>query len=350
MVGKQIILKNRVSIHITICVVFCALFLSFFQIVYATEVSTENNTKTQVVTETVPDRFVISLTATNNEIVTNLFNQGYNIDRTSLLISLSKKKVPITPGAYKLTKAMTQQQILSILSKKPYMKWVVIPEGLRKEEIADLLAKTLGWTTAQKIKWIKTYTQMKVGYIEGVYFPDTYLIPITETPLAVANRLIAKFNEKFTSYLPQFTAENIQWTTGLTIASIVQREAANDRDMPLIAGIILNRLKQHMTLNVDATLQYIRGNKGKGWWAPITIADKKTDSPYNTYKRAGLPPHPIANPGIPAIEAVLHPATTDCLYYLHDHDKITHCAITYEEHQGNIEKYLKTSVSSSLPK
>ena len=166
------------------------------------------------------------------------------------------------------------------------------------------------------------------------------MIPTNETPLAVANRLTAKFNEKFAKYLPQFKAKNMLWTKGLTLASIVQREASNDADMPLIAGILLNRLNQQIPLYVDATLQYVRGNKGKGWWASIALSDKKTDSPYNTYMHAGLPPHPISNPGIPAIEAVLNPATTDCIYYLHDKDHVTHCAVTYAEHQANIEKYL----------
>lgn len=236
---------------------------------------------------------------------------------------------------------MTVKDISKILHSKPYMKWIVIPPGLRKEEIAELLATNLGWTKLQKNNWINKYTKMKIDYIEGVYFPDTYLIPITETPLAVANRLTAKFNEKFKSYLPRFKNQNIQWTKGLTLASIVQREAANDADLPLIAGILFNRLNQKIPLSVDATLQYVRGDIGNGWWAPITIALKKTDSPYNTYKRVGLPPHPISNPGLPAIEAVLNPTKTDCLYYLHDKNRVTHCAVTYEEHQANILKYLK---------
>jgi UPF0755 protein len=121
----------------------------------------------------------------------------------------------------------------------------------------------------------------------------------------------------------------------------VQREAANAADMPLIAGILMNRLDDGMPLSVDATLQYVRGNKGSGWWAPINVSDKKIVSPYNTYENVGLPPHPICNPGLPAIEAVINPAKTDCLYYLHDKNHITHCAVTYAEQEANIEEYLK---------
>lgn len=240
---------------------------------------------------------------------------------------------------------MTSKSLLKVLHGKPYMKWVVIPPGLRKEEIAALLAPALGWTKKQITEWITKDTTIKPEYIEGVYAPDTYLIPVGEKPVDVTTRLIAKFNEGFAQYLPQFTAKNIKWTTALTLASIVQREAANVSDMPLISGILWNRLDQNMMLGVDATLQYIRGNKGAGWWAPITVADKKVDSPYNTYLHTGLPPHPIANPSLEAIDAVLNPTKTDCLYYLHDKNRITHCAATYAEHQANIQKYLVSPVN-----
>ena len=289
----------------------------------------------------VPDRFIVPLNSTMDQIVQSLLDQNYIKDKNNFLLIFSKVKGDVMPGAYKINAGQSVTNISKILHGKPYMKWVVIPPGLRKEEIAELLATNLGWTKIQKNNWINIYTKMKFDYIEGVYFPDTYLIPVAETPLAVANRLVAKFNEKFTTYLPRFKSQNMQWTKGLTLASIVQREAANDADMPLIAGILLNRLNQKIPLSVDATLQYVRGDKGKGWWAPISVADKKTVSVYNTYKNAGLPPHPISNPGLPAIEAVLSPAKTDCLYYLHDKDHVTHCAVTYEEHQANILKYLK---------
>lgn len=295
-------------------------------------------TTTPVIT---PDRFIIPLNATLEQVVQNLFDQNYIKSKEDFTTLFLKNKGDIMPGAYKINTSMSIASISKTLHGKPYMKWVVIPPGLRKEEIAELLATNLGWTKTQKNKWINTYTKIKYDYIEGVYFPDTYLIPVSETPLATANRLTAKFNEKFTSYLLRFKNQNMQWTKGLTLASIVQREASGDADMPLIAGILLNRLNQKIPLSVDATLQYVRGNKGKGWWAPISVADKKTDSAYNTYKNAGLPPHPISNPGIAAIEAVLTPTKTDCLYYLHGKDGVTHCSVTYAEHQANIEKYLK---------
>jgi len=286
------------------------------------------------------DRFIVAITTTNEEIANNLLTALFINNKENFISILDKEKVAISPGAYKLSKTMTDVQINKVLHGKPYMKWAMIKPGLRKEEIATILSTTFSWTSKQKSDWISVDTATTPEYTEGVYYPDTYLIPIDETPALMAKRLVAKFNEKFYSYLPQFTAKNIKWTRALTLSSIVQREAANDADMPLIAGILWNRLEQNMALGVDATLQYLRGDKGKGWWAPITVSDKQIDSPFNTYKYKGLPPHPISNPGIAAMEAVLNPTKTDCLYYIHDKSHVTHCAVTYEEHQQNIQKYL----------
>ncbi len=288
------------------------------------------------------ERFVVPLPDEKIEqTAKNLFDQGFIKDEAEFLAIFSGQKITVVaPGGYKISKEMNASQIEKILGAKPYMEWVVIPEGLRKEETADTLAYALGWDAVKKAQWISAYQDLP-KYTEGVYFPETYLIPVDEKPVVVAKRFIDKFNEKFEPYLTQFNAQNIKWTTGLTLASIVQREAANAADMPLIARILWNRLEREMPLNVDATLQYARGDKGNGWWAPIAVADKQLKSPYNTYLNKGLPPFPICNPGLAAIKAVISPAESDCLYYLHDSDHTTHCAITYEEHLANIETYLK---------
>ena len=291
------------------------------------------------------DRFVVTLKDTNENIASNLVYVEYITSKNSFGTRLGDKDDTntILSGAYRISKEMTDKQLLGVLKDKPYMKWVIIPEGMRKEEIVKILGDALSWSAKQKNDWINKDTIEKPEYIEGVYFPDTYLIPIDESPKNVANRLISKFNENFSFYLPEFTAKNIKWTTALTLASIVQREAANNADAPLIAGILWNRLNQKIALGVDATLQYIRGDTGNGWWAPISLDDKKIDSTFNTYMYKGLPPRPISNPGISAIDAILNPTNTDCLYYIHDKKHTTHCSTTYEEHLANIEKYLKNT-------
>ena len=288
--------------------------------------------------------FVIAGKPEESVIVDKLKSQGF-IRSTwafNLVLTIKGKHDKIEPGGYFISKNLSAWQVADRLTTTAQMKWVVIPEGLRKEEIGELLAKTFNWSNEELNKWNTTYTAMKFDYIEGVYFPDTYLIPTSESGLDVAGRMIRHFDEKFAPYLPQFAKQNIVWTTGLRLASVVQREAAGKEDMPLIAGILWNRLLKEMKLEVDATVQYARGKTDTGWWAAIKASDiDEIDSPYNTYKYKGLPPHPISNPGISAIEAVLNPAETDCLYYLHDNSRQIHCAVTYEEHVVNIEKYLK---------
>lgn len=287
------------------------------------------------------ERITVNLDTTATELIPKLKEQGYIRNEKAFAFALERKGGKIEPGGYKISKSMSAWKIAKILTSEPYMKWVVIPEGLRKEQIAEILAIELGWTEQEKSDWITKFTAMEYDYLEGVYFPDTYLIPIDESGLEIAQRFINKFNEEFAPYAKEFAAQNIKWTTALKIASLIQREAGSKDDMPLIAGIIWNRLLQGIKLDIDATLQYARGNTGNGWWAPITIADKKIDSPYNTYLYSGLPPHPICNPGINTIDAVLNSTETECIYYLHDSNKQIHCAKTYAEHLENIEKYLK---------
>jgi len=286
------------------------------------------------------ERFIVAMDSSQEDIVQKLSEQGFIKSKWALNFAL--KGAEVKPGGYKISKSMNPWDIADALAREPYMKWVVIPEGLRKEQTADIIADALGWTNEQKQDWVDKYTAMNYDEKEGVYFPDTYLLPKDETGLEIADRLRAKFNEKFQPYADKFIKENVKWTTALKIASLVQREAANKGDMPLIAGIIWNRLIKDppMKLEIDATVQYALGKPGN-WWPKITTADYKTESLYNTYLYAGLPPHPICNPGLDAIDAVLNPAQTECLYYLHDLGGQTHCAKTYQDHQANIEKYLK---------
>ncbi len=286
-------------------------------------------------------QFTVPLNATESS-VSLLKNDGFI--RNSFIFEMAawlKGVKNISAGGYKISSSMSAWQIASVLSKGPSLKWVVIPEGLRKEEIAEILASTLGWTDAQKNEWINVDTDTDPDYVEGVYFPDTYLIPANATPLDTVKRLQDQFAESFAPYAAEALAQNIKWTTVLKLASIVQREAAGKSDMPLVAGILWNRLLQNMRLQADSTLQYARGNTGEGYWAPITPADEKIDSPYNTYMYAGLPPTPISNPGLDAINAVLNPATTTCLYYLHDANGMIHCSDTYAGQLENVQEYLQ---------
>ncbi len=271
-----------------------------------------------------------------------LENKGFIRSFTAFNIAYKLKgKAKTEPGGYYLSKNMNNWQIIQALNDGPDLKSITFPEGLRKEQIGERLKNTLGWTDEELKEWNSTYTKNNSDYREGVYFPDTYLIPVKETPTQVANRMINNFNDKFALYYQKFSEQNIKWTTAIKIASIIQREAGGPNDMPIISGIIWNRLNNGQKLQMDASIQYAKGKTEGQWWSVITPSDiKNIDSPYNSYKYSGLPPHPISNPGLSAIDAVLNPQKTDCIYYLHDHSRQIHCAVTYKEHLENIEKYL----------
>ena len=287
--------------------------------------------------------FSIPINVNSSQIPAELKSKGY-IKSTlgfDVAIALHGGMKSITPGGYSIAPNMSAFTIARVLSHKPAMQWVVIPEGVRKEEIGEIVAKKIGWTPAQLQDWDTSATNQAANNFEGVYFPSTYLIANTATPEDVAKELIAQFDTQFAPYAKEAIAQNIKWTTALKIASLVQREAAGPSDMPLVAGIIWNRLLKNMKLQIDATVQYARGNTGAGWWAPVTHADLSIQSPYNTYLYTGLPPHPIDDPGIDAINAVLNPATTTCMYYLHDANGVIHCSDTYAGQQANIKQYLQ---------
>lgn len=277
----------------------------------------------------------------STDAVNLLEKKGFFKNRTAFQFALGLQGSKILPGGYRIAKSMNVFELARAVSAEPPFVWVTIPEGLRKEEIAEIIGEKIGWDEPMRTQWITVDTADDPSRREGVYFPDTYLIPKDESGKAVAKRLRMQFEEKFAPYAQEAIEQNIKWTTVVNLASIVEREAAGKDDMSLIAGILWNRLEKKMKLDVDATLQYARGETDKGWWAPLTRNDKEMESPYNTYRTRGLPPTPISNPGLAAIAAVLHPKKTDCLYYLHDGNRAIHCAKAYEEHRRNIEKYLK---------
>jgi len=245
----------------------------------------------------------------------------------------------IRPGGYEISPSMDAWTVATTLTRSPYLSWVVIPPGLRSEQIADLLADTLSWTNVERAEWMAIATGTP-GYGEGTYYPDTYLIPSDQPPAQVAERLHGRFAEIYQPYADEAAQENVKWASVLTVASLIEREAAGP-DMKLISGVIWNRLRKNMALQIDATLQYIKGNEANGWWPVVLSKDKYLDSPFNTYQHAGLPPNPIATPSLAAVDAALNPEITKCLYYLHDNNGQIHCSPNYAGQLSNVNKYLK---------
>ncbi|MBY0110687.1 endolytic transglycosylase MltG [Patescibacteria group bacterium] len=258
----------------------------------------------------------------------------------SIAYAIRHGSVELTPGGYEIAPNMDAWTVATILSEPPRLAWIRVPDGYRKEQTAELFARALGWTEEEKQQWITRDTVIGEDVVEGVYFPDIYLIPSDQSTTEVAERMRARFAHMTKDLRDEAIEKGINWNEALVIASLIQREADGAHDMPLIAGVIWNRLEIDMPLGIDATLQYIRGEPTK-WWPVPQSEDKYLESPYNTYFRPGLPPHPIANPSVEAIVAVLNPEETECYYYLHDYDGDIHCASSYNAHRANIDRYLR---------
>jgi UPF0755 protein len=244
----------------------------------------------------------------------------------------------IRPGGYKLSRDMDVWTIGKTLGQAPYLSWVTIPSGKRKEEVATILMESLGWTKEQREEWL-SITETNGELTEGVFFPDTYLVPSDQPPAQLVARLRGRFEEAVAPYASEIIEQKLSWPELVALASIVEKESAKN-DKPLVAGILWNRINKNMMLQVDVTLQYIQGTEEKWWPAPDPEL-KGTTSPYNTYKYVGLPPQPIATPSLESIEAVLRPQKTACLYYLHDNNGRIHCSTNYKAHVANVNRYLK---------
>lgn len=220
----------------------------------------------------------------------------------------------------------------------PSMRLINLKEGLRKEEVGLILENKLGWNEEEVEEFANAHLALGKENLEGYFFPKTYFIHKDSKPVDIAKMMVDTVEEKMKGIKKAKATQIINEDMILKIASMIQREAAGKKDMNLISGIIWNRIFKGMKLQIDATLQYAKGNEEK-WWPQVDPTDKKIDSPYNTYIYKELPPSPIANPGLAAIEAAYNPSKTSCLFYLHDKKRRIHCAKTYEEHKRNIEIY-----------
>lgn len=281
--------------------------------------------------------FVISKGESLTSIINRLSREG--LIRNKLVFYLLVKKLgiekKIQAGDFRLSPSMSAEEIAKNLTHGTLDLWVTIIEGLRKEEIAQIINQNFNIPEVEFIKFVK----------EGYLFPDTYLIPKNADLEMILKIFESNFNQKINENIrKEIKNKGLTLDEVLTIASLVEREAKYSEDRPLVASVIFNRLNSNMKLDIDATVQYALGYqiKEKTWWKRnLTKQDLEIVSPYNTYKVVGLPPTPIANPGLDSIKAVINAPKTDYYYYISDKSGRLHFAKTLEEHNENIRRYLK---------
>jgi UPF0755 protein len=286
--------------------------------------------------------FLISKGASASAIANNLYENGLIKSPLAfrLYTQLTASSKKIIAGEYSLSPSYSIYKTVDILLKGPTEVWVTIPEGLRKEQIAVKFA--LGLSKKDQDAFAQGFLTAARGK-EGYLFPDTYLFPKTASAEAVVAKMLSTF-EKRTG----LKVEDASIKDTLIIASIVERETLTSEERPIVAGILIKRLKAGWPLQADATLQYaVATTRCQNdyfeckWWETVSASDLEIKSAYNTYKSPGLPPAPICNPGLTSIKAALEPETSDFWFYLHDTSGQIHYAKTVEEHNANVRKYLK---------
>lgn len=250
---------------------------------------------------------------------------------------LNNDKYQIQAGSFELSPAMDVATILEVLGEGADDLWITLPEGMRREEIAQSLQQY-----ALTVYDSDEFLTQTVA-LEGKLFPDTYLVPKEITTQALVVLMNSTFEKRIEPFREEI--ENSEYTLNeiLTMASLLEREARDFEQMRLISGVLWKRLEMGMPLQVDATLQYAKGyNTDLGsWWVIPRQEDKNIDSSFNTYLNPGLPPKPVCNPGINAIEAALSPESSDYLFYIHDNQGRVHFGRNLEEHNQNIDQYLR---------
>ena len=270
-----------------------------------------------------------------------------------LLAKLNKQDNKIKAGEYALKKGMNPDDLLNHFTKGKTLQYQTrIPEGGTFKELVKLIKadKNLKQTLTdadysnimQKLK-----TKYQHHQPEGWFFPDTFSYPRGTTDLQFLQRahnaMLKVLNDQWENRKP-FKGVDTPYDA-LILASIIEKETGNSKDRTKIARVFINRLQKDMMLQTDPTVIYGMGDSYKG---NIRKKDLKKDTPYNTYTRKGLPPTPIATPGLASIKAVFAPADGQILYFVSKQtgDGTSHFSKTYKEHRKAVIKYLLNGKAS----
>jgi UPF0755 protein len=292
-------------------------------------------------------RFVVPLGATFHQVADTLHRAGL-IDSVLVFDLYARYRHldrSVEAGAYELSRNLTATEILKELqTARPEEIFITIPEGFTVQKTAAKLDKDglikgkayLEAVNTGKFDYPFLKDRPAGANLEGFLFPDTYLVPKNATATQLVSLQLKQFGINWNSTRKAAADERkLNVFQIVTLASLIEREARFDDDRPKVASVIYNRLKIGMYLQIDATVLYAKG----AWQERVTLDDRKVESPYNTYLHPGLPPGPIASPGLKAIDAALHPAQTEYIFYLSDPQGHNHYAKTNAEFGVLLRQY-----------
>lgn len=290
-------------------------------------------------------------------VAAELEKQGVITDKESFIIlgKLMGATKSVRAGFYSLNTAMRPLEVLEYIKQGRIIEYqVVLPEGHTMRKTAQLL-KGLGLVDDQEFLDKATdpvYVHslgIDADTLEGYLFPATYYFPKGTTTDGIIRRLVSKYKEVFVDDF-RVRASEIGMTEHqvITLASLIEREAMIDKERLLISSVFHNRLKKGMRLQCDPTVIYMLERRGN-WNGDITKADLRANDPYNTYKTAGLPPGPIANPGKPSIIAALYPADVDYIFFVSRNDGTHFFSSNIAEHNLAVRQFQQQAAAEAAP-
>lgn len=250
----------------------------------------------------------------------------------------------IRAGEYELNAAMPAAEILSkLLSGQVVLHPITIPEGLTMVQIANMMEQQGvtdrdGFLQLARDRTFIASLGLKVETLEGYLYPDTYKFPRVVKAKDVVSTMVEHFRQVFGPEMQARAAElKMAEHEVVTLASIIEKETGADGERAEISAVFHNRLRKRIPLQSDPTVIYgLTGFDGN-----IRKKDLSNPSPYNTYRVAGLPPGPIANPGLRALQATLYPSSSRALYFVSRNDGTHQFSATLTEHNQAVEKYQK---------
>ncbi len=270
-------------------------------------------------------RFIVTAGQTTHQIALNLRTQGL-VSHSSLFLiwtQLGPGHGAIRPGVYEISPSLSSFSILRTLQHGPPRVKITFPEGWTAKQMAQHL-QIKGIASAAEF-----IAEVDRGKREGFLFPDTYFFELALPPSVLISRMVRRFHEaEPRDMLAQAKALHLTYQQIVVLASIVEREARVPQERPIIAGVFLNRLRKHSRLESCATIEYALGARKP----QLSYKDLQIDSPYNTYRHAGLPPGPICNPGAAALQAAAHPAATQMMFFVADGHGMHRFSKDYKNH------------------
>ena len=287
--------------------------------------------------------FVVSQGQTSESIAKKLISQNLIKSEIAFKYVLAKEGLSrkLQAGSFRLSKNMSSTEIAHSLTKGSLDTWIKVIEGTRREEMAQDIEKQL---RQEKISFdsqiFLDLTQEKEGYL----FPDSYLIPVASSEQNIVAILESTLLAKLTQDVRDDILESGRTVNQVvTMASLIEREARTDVSRKIVSGILWNRVDGDWALGVDATLQFIKGydKQNQTWWPEPLAVDKEIDSPYNTYKYPGLPPAPISSFSESSLMAAIYSTPSDYWFYITDPQGNMRYATTLQEHNDNVQKYLR---------